>query len=388
MQICVFMPGKPQISMHMWDTQFTDYSVTLQLEVLLDMSINEFSNLRRNSQFKLELAQDARTIIMSDAQGLRFGIVLTTGQESKCSILTRYLSRGHDLTVYLNESNHPRGEDEVCITLEVPCTFFALAEIQKDLVTRMFHCCDVDLPSLKSVCTHSGMENRKRQMGPEGSTQTLPCQNKRQKMYKTRTKKLVTDEDEERGAGGGAVGHVTHPATTNEWVSIGGVKLTHKLRESLGNNEWLDDVSIHALQTLVQEKYTLAPTLSPLLVKYRRKLQQRMLQVVHAEKDHWILISNLGHERTHVALYDTLDRGLTSERSKAIRAMYDEPLLLKLYKVPRQIGYNNCGDYCIAIAVTLAIGLDPCRITFDFTKMREHLLECMSSKSIAPFPTL
>ena len=113
-----------------------------------------------------------------------------------------------------------------------------------------------------------------------------------------------------------------------------------------------------------------------------------MFQIVFVEGDHWIAISNLqSRKRTKLYLYDTLERGLNSERESVIRNMYREPVELTVKKVMRQVGGVHCGDYCCAI-IALANYLDPSQITFDSSRMRHHTIKCLESKRATQYPII
>ncbi len=54
--------------------------------------------------------------------------------------------------------------------------------------------------------------------------------------------------------------------------------------------------------------------------------------------------------------------------------------------VDRQEGNNDCGLYAIAYATDLAHGRDPSRVVYSQDEMRKHLIECLESEEITPFP--
>ncbi len=53
---------------------------------------------------------------------------------------------------------------------------------------------------------------------------------------------------------------------------------------------------------------------------------------------------------------------------------------------PKQGGTTDCGLYAIAIATSLAYGIDPSQLIFDQQEMRCHFVDCLSSQSLKPFP--
>ncbi len=61
-------------------------------------------------------------------------------------------------------------------------------------------------------------------------------------------------------------------------------------------------------------------------------------------------------------------------------------LSVDICHVERQEGSNDCGLYAIAYATDLANGRDPSRLSYSQAEMRKHLIECLESEAIAPFP--
>ena len=54
----------------------------------------------------------------------------------------------------------------------------------------------------------------------------------------------------------------------------------------------------------------------------------------------------------------------------------------------RQERSVDCGLFTIAAMASLAHQEDPSTVTYDQKKMRKHLIDCLSSKLIMPFPKL
>ena len=51
-----------------------------------------------------------------------------------------------------------------------------------------------------------------------------------------------------------------------------------------------------------------------------------------------------------------------------------------------QHGNTDCGLYAIAYTTELAFGHDPTDFTFDQSQLRDHLLNCLTSRTITRFP--
>ena len=57
-------------------------------------------------------------------------------------------------------------------------------------------------------------------------------------------------------------------------------------------------------------------------------------------------------------------------------------------QVQRQCGSNDCGVFAIAFALHAALGHCVGDITFDQSKMRNHLLQCFKTRKLTPSPTV
>ena len=52
----------------------------------------------------------------------------------------------------------------------------------------------------------------------------------------------------------------------------------------------------------------------------------------------------------------------------------------------QRAGSSDCGLHAIANTVTIAHGENPSQIKYDQAVMRSHLVKCLSTKKIEPFP--
>ncbi|KAL9978869.1 hypothetical protein ACROYT_G016450 [Oculina patagonica] len=59
---------------------------------------------------------------------------------------------------------------------------------------------------------------------------------------------------------------------------------------------------------------------------------------------------------------------------------------LEFVPVQQQTNDSDCGVFAIAFAVSLALGTDPMRATFDVRRMRLHLAACLKDKKLNMFP--
>ena len=76
---------------------------------------------------------------------------------------------------------------------------------------------------------------------------------------------------------------------------------------------------------------------------------------------------------------------------KQIRVLYSPdititPTVLKAELRSIQLGSKDCGLFAIAYAVEIAYGNDPAKFIFKQSDMRQHLHNCLTSKSMSAFP--
>ena len=56
--------------------------------------------------------------------------------------------------------------------------------------------------------------------------------------------------------------------------------------------------------------------------------------------------------------------------------------------VQKQSGSHDCGIMAIAFVTSLLFEQDPANVRFDQKRMQEHLLKCLDSAKMRPFPVL
>ena len=79
------------------------------------------------------------------------------------------------------------------------------------------------------------------------------------------------------------------------------------------------------------------------------------------------------------SMYGDLDQESTSQ---ILSILKHEGKFVKFHMitVQRQVGGTECGVFAIAFAVALSFGLNPTKLIFDQSKMRTHLITCLSKK--------
>ena len=105
--------------------------------------------------------------------------------------------------------------------------------------------------------------------------------------------------------------------------------------------------------------------------------------------NHWIVLSTLGCRPAEVNVYDSLytsqDPGTLSAISGSLE-VFRPPIIVNLMDIEKQQGVDDCGLFAAAVLTALARGIDPTEIKFDQKEMRPHLLHCMESQEMTPFP--
>ncbi|XP_069140966.1 LOW QUALITY PROTEIN: protein mono-ADP-ribosyltransferase PARP14-like [Argopecten irradians] len=121
------------------------------------------------------------------------------------------------------------------------------------------------------------------------------------------------------------------------------------------------------------------------------KFQGDFIQICHTGHNHWVTITNLQCQRSkgHVKVYDSFYRNPTSRLILDLTSLIKpKPLsfTLELPMYQKQNFKGDCGLFAIAAMVSLANGNDPSDIVWNCSKMRGHLVECISLDKFTEFP--
>lgn len=173
-----------------------------------------------------------------------------------------------------------------------------------------------------------------------------------------------------------------------KWLSMDGIILYMCVRDRLLGNGWMEDLEIDMMQKIIVWTYKhLREPLSTLLHDRYRAIHPNMFQIIHIGGNHWIIVSTVGvADASFLRVYDSINYGDSNLLASRLRHMYGSSVKYTIREVNTQIGLNSCGDYCCAIAIELARGLDPALAFFAYQRMRSHLIYCLESKYAYPFP--
>ena len=173
----------------------------------------------------------------------------------------------------------------------------------------------------------------------------------------------------------------------NSWIPELG--LTNTERDFILNNECIFDKTIDAGMSLLNRivpHYMFQRSTSA--IEVLRYTPFDTIHIHHNADNHFRLtVSN----NRKVTLYDSLNYEPTEALIQQIRAIYSPddtttPETFQCNIIGRQIGAVDCGLYALAYATELVHGYDPGLYLFDQSKMRGHLIQCLTSKQMSRFP--
>lgn len=90
------------------------------------------------------------------------------------------------------------------------------------------------------------------------------------------------------------------------------------------------------------------------------------------------------------SLFSELDQVSTSLILRIFHTRNNDVMKVSIAmkKLQRQSGSADCGLFAIAVMTSLAHKEDPSIVTYDQSKMRQHLVDCFSNKFLMLFPKL
>ena len=178
------------------------------------------------------------------------------------------------------------------------------------------------------------------------------------------------------------------------WLKIGKINLSEKHKEILiSETGWLDDSIVNAAQYMLQMHYSI-PGLQNTLLGYSLTyeiMRKEFIQILHNGDNHWVTVSTVGLESSHISLYDNLHSPLTNftKDQKCALLYTDKPCItVQFSNVERQCNSFDCGIHAIAFATSLCCGEDVLSIKYNNKEMRKHLLNCLEMGKITTFPSM
>ena len=156
----------------------------------------------------------------------------------------------------------------------------------------------------------------------------------------------------------------------------------------LSQETWLDCDIIQAAHVCLQKVNPLIegrPTLGQ--VRNFSMVSSEFVQILHTGNVHWVCVSSVGCLPGMVNLYDSLFHDIIElEVEEQIHNLMGASFIgINTLPVQQQNG-SDCGVFAIAFATCIIYGIKPEEVSFDIPKMRPHLVECLRSYTIVPFP--
>ena len=152
----------------------------------------------------------------------------------------------------------------------------------------------------------------------------------------------------------------------------------------------LNDRIINAAQQLIKKGAPAVGGIQDTLLAQRfDRNPYESVQIHHTGECHWVTSSSIGG---HVSLYDSLHHGMTDSTQVQLAQCYNglvdamDELTVDIPSVQQQSGSVDCGLFAEAYAFELANGKRPSDVVFDQKRMRSHLLDCIESGKLTPFP--
>ena len=181
------------------------------------------------------------------------------------------------------------------------------------------------------------------------------------------------------------------------WVQFRRNTLKIEDKHLVENGSRLTDKHINFASCLIARQFPKIGGLRTTLLQTRYYcFPPESIQAIFCKhRKHWIVASNLlTNDCNTVNVYDSLFAELDQESMDIVLRIFQDhhntkdkkAVTIVMKNLQKQEGSTDCGLFAIAVMASLAHREDPSVIKYDQNKMREHLLECFSSKLIMPFP--
>ena len=127
---------------------------------------------------------------------------------------------------------------------------------------------------------------------------------------------------------------------------------------------------------------------------YQLRETNNTIQIIHVRNNHWAVITTVGldDEDHHLKYYHSAYSDLSNDTEDIILQLYYttrfnlHKMEVEIMLTPKQDGSTDCGLYAIAVSTAIANGIDPSQQVFDQDELRPHLLDCLQSRNLIPFP--
>lgn len=101
---------------------------------------------------------------------------------------------------------------------------------------------------------------------------------------------------------------------------------------------------------------------------------------------HWIVVSNLKRTDNIIEVYYSVYTSVSALTRTRVTSIFQpnagKKPRLKVMKMQKQVGAQDCGLFAVAIATAILLEHDPLARLI----MRHHLVECFQERSLKQFP--
>ena len=83
-------------------------------------------------------------------------------------------------------------------------------------------------------------------------------------------------------------------------------------------------------------------------------MSTKIVQILHVRGNHWVVVSNLLCRDNEIKYYDTIYNDIDQRTQDFLNNMFGEDITVTVdIQVQKQKGDEDCGVFCIAIAISL-----------------------------------
>ncbi len=158
----------------------------------------------------------------------------------------------------------------------------------------------------------------------------------------------------------------------------------------LRSKDWINDSIVYAAQKLLKQHFAYidgfqdthcGPNSSFRVLP----LDGRYVQILHADGNHWVTVSNIdlltnkGIQDRALVFYSKLPKKLSLDLKRQICSFVRpsaKTFMFDILNIMPQTNSYDCGIFSIANATELLYGRNPLKCVWDIPKMRSHLIRC------------
>jgi len=179
--------------------------------------------------------------------------------------------------------------------------------------------------------------------------------------------------------------------TGSVWVKIQDITLKSSDKAIIDQGLELTDLHINCAQRLIKGQFPKLNGLKLSLLQSQtlKGSTTNAIQIFHINGNHWIVATTINSKNgKNVQVYDSAYSSLDHPSALLLKNFFRCSLSnIKVVAVQKQrAGSSDCGLHAIENAVAIAFGENPPLIKYDQAVMRSHLVECLATKKVQPFP--